>query len=473
MLDQGERAAILELHGKGMGSRAIARAMGLSRGVVRKVIRAGVSAAPAIRRAEKGEPHREEILELYERCEGNLVRVHEELVAGGARLSYPALTGFCRRHGIGQEPKVAVGRYAFAPGEEMQHDTSPHTLRLGERMRRVQTASLVLCYSRMLFFQFYPRFRRFDCKVFLTEALRYLGGACGVCLIDNTHVVVLHGTGREMVPVPEMVAFAERYGFEFRAHEKGDANRSGRVERPFDFIEGNFLAGRSFRDWEDANGQARAWCDKVNASPKRHLRASPRDLFACEKEHLRPLPAWVPPVYLLHQRIVDVEGYVCVDTNRYSVPDEWIGRRVEVRETSREIEVYEGPRRIAIHTRVAEPVGQRSTLPEHRRPRGTGPRRREPSFEEESLQAKAPELSQYVQELKRRSQGRGTLALRRLLRMVNDYPREPLLSAVQTARQYGLYDLERLERMVLQSIAQEYFELDPNGGKEGDDDGEG
>jgi len=45
-------------------------------------------------------------------------------------------------------------------------------------------------------------------------------------------VVVLRGTGREMVPVPEMAAFAERFGFHFVAHAIGDANRSARVERP-------------------------------------------------------------------------------------------------------------------------------------------------------------------------------------------------------------------------------------------------
>ena len=94
----------------------------------------------------------------------------------------------------------------------------------------------------------YPRFDRFACKVFLTDALRYVGGACKSCMIDNTHVVVLRGTGREMVPVPEMEAFAERYGFRFHAHEKGDANRSARVERPFHFIENNFLAGRTFAE---------------------------------------------------------------------------------------------------------------------------------------------------------------------------------------------------------------------------------
>ena len=90
-----------------------------------------------------------------------------------------------------------------------------------------------MCYSRMLFFQINPAFQRFDCKVFLTGALRYMGGAVERVMIDNTHLVVLRGTGSEMIPVPEMDAFAERFGFRFVAHERGDANRSARVERPF------------------------------------------------------------------------------------------------------------------------------------------------------------------------------------------------------------------------------------------------
>ena len=99
----------------------------------------------------------------------------------------------------------------------------------------MQTASAVLCYSRMLFFQCYPTFQRFDCKVFLTDALRYFSGATARVMIDNTHVVVLRGTGRDMVPVPEMAAFAERFGFQFVAHAIGNANRSGRVETTVSF----------------------------------------------------------------------------------------------------------------------------------------------------------------------------------------------------------------------------------------------
>src|SRR5262245_42085483 len=242
MLDQSTRNAILRLHKEGHGTRSIARALGISRGAVREVIEAGDESVPALARQEKAEPYREQILALLSSCKGNLVRVHEELVEQGAVLSYQALTAYCRRHGIGHEPVHPTGRYHFEPGEEMQHDTSPHQAMIGGKRRAIQTASVVLCYSRMLFFQHSPRFTRFDCKVFMTDALAYFGGACKRAMIDNTHVIVLHGTGRDMVPVPEMAAFGERFGFVWQAHEKGDANRSARVERPFRYIEHHFLA---------------------------------------------------------------------------------------------------------------------------------------------------------------------------------------------------------------------------------------
>jgi hypothetical protein len=415
---------------------------------------------PELQRSEKAQPYRQQILELFENCQGNLVRVHEELVAGGAALSYPALTAFCRRHGIGYQPPVAAGQYDFAPGEEMQHDTSPHELELAGKKRKVQTASAVLCYSRMLFFQCYPTFQRFDCKVFLTDALRYMGGATARVMIDNTHVVVLHGSGRDMVPVPEMAAFGERFGFAFVAHAVGNANRSGRVERPFSFIEGNFLAGRTFTSWEDLNQRAREWCDKVNGTYKKHIRAVPRELFAVERLHLKTLPAWIPEVYRLHQRLVDIEGYVALHTNRYSVPVEWIGRRVEVRETKDKIEIQRDARRLVTHRRIAEAEHQRITLAEHRPPRGQRAPRPDPHPEENAILTAVPELAEYVAGLKQRSRKVTTLALRQLLRFVREYPREPLLGAVREAARYGLYDLDRLERMILRRVTREYFLLD-------------
>jgi hypothetical protein len=379
------------------------------------------------------------------------------------------LTAFCRRQGIGQAPPVAAGQYHFEPGEEIQHDTSPHELELAGKKRKVQTASAVLCYSRMLFFQCSPTFQRFDCKVFLTAALRYFAGAPTRVMIDNTHVVVLRGTGREMVPVPEMAAFAERFGFRFAAHEIGDANRSARVERPFSFIENNFLAGRTFASWEDLNQQARQWCDKVNATYKKHLRAVPRELFAVERLHLKPLPAWIPEVYRLHPRLVDIEGYVALHTNRYSVPLDWIGRRVEVRETPEKIEIQLDARRLVTHRRIAEAEHQRVMLAEHRPPRGQGIARPDPHPEVKAILATVPEIADYVAALKPRTRKVLTLALRQLLRLVREYPRQPLLSAVQEAARYGLYDLDRLERMILRRVAREYFLLKDGTGGENED----
>jgi transposase len=459
MLSQAQRTAILELSAKRVSKREIARVLQLSRLSVRKVLRSNSTQVPEIQRAEKAEPYRQQILDLCISCQGNLVRVHEELRADGAQLSYPALTAFCRRHGIGQTPVVPAGQYHFDPGVVMQHDTSPHEVEVGGKKYQAQTASAVLCYSRLLFFQINPRFQRFECKVFLTDALRYMGGVVERVMIDNTHVVVLRGTGREMIPVPEMEAFAERFGFHFVAHERGDANRSARVERPFAFIEGNFLAGRRFASWDDLNQQARQWCDRVNSTYKKHIRAVPRELFAVERLHLQPLPAWIPEVYRLHPRTVDVEGYVSVNSVRYSVPVTWIGRRVEVRETRNKLEIELDARHTVTHIRALTPPSQRITLAEHRPPRGEGVKRSDPHPEEQALVEAAPEIAPYVAALKQKGRKVVALALRQLLRLLKEYPRSPFLAAVREAAQYGLYDLDRLERMILRRVAQDYFLL--------------
>ena len=163
---------------------------------------------------------------------------------------------------------------------------------------------------------------------------------------------------------------------------------------------------------------------------------------------LKPLPVWIPEVYLLHERIVDVEGYVALHASRYSVPVAWIGRRVEVRETQDKLEIQLDARHIVSHQRVPEGEYQRITLAEHRPPRGQG------------IKRSAPDLTDYLAALKKRGHRYLTIALRQLLRIVREYPRQSVVSAVADAARYGLFDLDRLERMVLRHIAREYFLLD-------------
>jgi len=278
-------------------------------------------------------------------------------------------------------------------------------------------------------------------------------------MVDNTSVVVGSGTGADMVPAAEMEAFARRFDFEFRAHEKGDANRSARVERPMDFIENNFFAGRKFSDFSELNRRALEFCDKTNASYKRHLGARPRELFAVEVPHLKPLPLYIPEVYQLHHRIVDIEGYVTVARHRYSAPWKLIGKRLEVRESQERIDLYHGPRLLSSHPKTWSNFPTRNLLPEHRPPRGEGVWTKRVPPEEQELLALGEPVTRYVEALKKRGPGRGTLALRRLVGLLHDYPRQAFLQALRTAADYGLYDLERLERLILRAIAGEYFLL--------------
>jgi hypothetical protein len=142
---------------------------------------------------------------------------------------------------------------------------------------------------------------------------------------------------------------------------------------------------------------------------------------------------------------------------------------VEVRETKDKIEIQLDARNIVTHTRIAEPVQQRITSAQHRPPRGEGIKRSDPHPEEKAIIESAPEIADYMAAVKQRGRKVVALALRQLLRLVREYPREPFLSAVREAGQYGLYDLDRLERMILRRIARDYFLLDVNQRESGDE----
>jgi hypothetical protein len=456
MIDQELRKAVFALRDKNKGTRAIARALGISRNAAREIVRSGQVDVPSRESSDKTYPHAELVRELFQRCEGNRVRVAEELAARQVEIPYSTLTAGLRRLGVGVKVKQPAGRYDFGPGVEMQHDTSPHQLELGGKKRKVQTASLVLGYSRMRFQQSYPTWNRFWCKVFLTDALVFLQGAAGRCMVDNSSVVIARGTGKNATVAPEMEAFAQRFGFAFKAHELGDANRSGKVERPFHHYEHNFLAGRTFTDWDDLHKQARAWCERQNAQFRKHLQASSVELWTAERPALRLLPVYIPEVYTLDERIVDLEGYVALHANRYSAPAACLGRRLEVRAYKDRVVLFDGKQQVAEHRRVEDGQGVRITNPEHREPRrkpGTPPRQLP---EEQVLRAAGDAIAKLGEIVKARHGARG---LRRLHRLYLDYPNEALVKAAATAVAFGLHDIERIERLVLRTVRATYFRL--------------
>jgi len=84
---------------------------------------------------------------------------------------------------------------------------------------------LYLRYSKCRYLKFYRAFSAFRDEVLSARSPDVLGLLGQRCIIDNTNLARLRGSGRQAVIVPEMVAFAERYGFQFVCHELQHCDR--------------------------------------------------------------------------------------------------------------------------------------------------------------------------------------------------------------------------------------------------------
>jgi len=401
------------------------------------------------------------IRDAFAATKGNVERVREILHDEGRDVAYSTLTRIVRDLGLREDRKKRSGTYTFGPGEEMQHDTSPHHVVMDGKKVKAQCAGLVLAYSRRLFIQYHPVFTRFEARVFLDRAFRFMEGTCPRCVIDNSSVIVAHGSGPDADIAAEMERCGEIFSVRFVPHAVGDADRSARIERSFSYVESNFLAGRTFKDWRDLNEQAVRWCTEVaNRKVKRSLGMSPEAAYLMEKPHLTPLPPYIPPVYQTFHRTVDMEGYVHVDTNRYSAPERLTGHEVEVHKLMDRIEVFSKHQVVADHPRLIDKRETTVTAAGHHEPLHRERTYNGPSSEEKALTGQHEWLDAFVTAVKQHSAGRGVRSLRRLLELKRTYPPEAFEKAVLEALHYGLFDLARLEQMVLSHVAGDFFTED-------------
>ena len=428
----------------------------LSRNTVRRILREPPDAsAPtgALAPALQGQ-----LAQVYARAKGNAVRMGQILAdEHDLHPPYSTLTRWVRQGEL-RAPAKRSGQYHFEPGQEMQHDTSPHRVVVAGKLITAQCAGLTLAYSRRLFMQYYPCFTRFEAKDFLVRAAQFMDGVGIRCVIDNTSVMLAGGAGPDAVFAPEMAAFARALGFRFMAHRINHPDRKARIERPFAWIEGNFLPGRTFCDFADLNAQALAWCIEVaNAKPKRSLGMSPEAAYVMEKPYLTRLPVVLPAVYEVLDRVVDLYGFVSVDTNRYSLPERLVGKTVTVYKHHASIDIHYQRKQVASHPRLLGVRDARNTLSGHH----TIPQRapRQPSLQAKLLCGQSSVLDAYVGALSKHLNGRSTRALNRLLQIKRSYPSEPFLAALQQACKYGLFDLTRLETLVLRHVAGDFFAL--------------
>jgi hypothetical protein len=284
--------------------------------------------------------------------------------------------------------------------------------------------------------------------------------SCHQCVIDNTSVILAAGSGVDAVITPEMLAFGQLYGFKFIAHAVGHPDRKAHVERVFHYAETNFLAGRNFTSWHDLNQQAIDWCDQIaNKKEKRSLGMNPDAAYIQEKKYLNPLPLTKPPVYAHYQRIVDSQGYTNLDTNRYSVPEKLIGKTLDVYKYPDTVKIYHQQQPVTQHARL---IGQRNTRSIIK---GHHPtlHRKEAKFAltqaEQELSHHSELLKSYIAALKKNVRGRGIRSLNRLVHFKRTYPNDAFMAAIQQAHHYQLFDLNRLEDLIIKFVAGNFFNL--------------
>jgi transposase len=143
--------SVRTLQAQGHPLREISRLLRLSRNTVRRILRE--QTAPVARAGALDQAMQQRLKEVYERAKGNAVRMGQILAAEYDQwLAYSTLTRWVRQAELRRPPKRS-GEYHFAPGQEMQHDTSPHRVEIAGKTVTAQCEGLTLAYSRRLFIQ--------------------------------------------------------------------------------------------------------------------------------------------------------------------------------------------------------------------------------------------------------------------------------------------------------------------------------
>ena len=365
--------------------------------------------------------------------------------------------------------------------------------RIAGQTRTVHAFALVLCWSRKLHVRFYWNEKLPTLLYALEQALTELQGSPRRIVFDNMATVTLGRQNRRPIWNERFLDFSRHYMFEPFVCRPRDPNRKGKVERPFAYLEQDFLKGRTFPSLTALNEAVSEWLREV-ANKRVHgtTRRVPDEAWEEERHFLVKLPERPFGSYRQEVRRVHVDGLFPFDGVRYSAPSHLADTQVTVRATPREIEVLDAlGNRVAVH-RVSEKKGDQVIDPAHQ-----APRKRQSQRElEDELLRRFPGAADFLAGLQRRMGSFRHVHLAKLRALAARYPERDLLSAIRRAaelRSFNAYAVARLlERMVpfvpeppqllhpgaeavLCAIAEDddWGSLEQCRGLEGDDDGDG
>jgi hypothetical protein len=462
MIDVQKRRAIYYLFINGTPIRKIARDLNVDRNTVRKIIAQKGEIADSTR-CDKIELDSQLLSHLYRQCDGYVERIHEKLEQEhGQRIGYSTLTAKIRELELGKPANQRCEQVADQPGAEMQHDTSVYRLKLGDKSVKLVGSLLYYRYCKIRYLKFYRFFNRFKMKCFFHEALMFFKYSAPVCIIDNTNLARLRGTGKNAVMVAEMEQFAKGYGFEFVCHKIGHANRKAGNERSFYTVETNFFPGRRFNDMEDLNRQAFEWATiKMANRPVAKTGLIPAKAFEHEQLYLNKLPAYLSAPYLEYQRGIDQYGYISFEGNFYWVPG--LKRHdVKVIRYAEDIKIYH-QRKLMIEYKTApdDVKNKKFSPPGCPQPKYQPRDRKNPtSDEEQKLRSFSEKVDAYLTFALSQANGKQKhRVIRNLYCLLRKMSADLFEKTIDRALTYRITDTNTIERIAALQIRQAGYQM--------------
>jgi transposase len=200
------------------------------------------------------------------------------------------------------------------------------------------------------------------------NAFGYFGGVTRILVPDNLKTGIIKHTRYETVVNKTYQEMAEHYRI---------AVVPARIHSPKDkaTVEGNVgiistwiiaaLRNQQFLSVRELNAAIHSKLNEFNSKPFQKKEGSRKSVFQEERLFLLPLPEHPYELAVWKIATVQFNYHITVEGENYSVPYEYIKQKVNVRITTRLLEVFFAGNRIASHSRLSGRPGQYSTYEEH------------------------------------------------------------------------------------------------------------
>jgi transposase len=278
----------------------------------------------------------------------DLVREH------GFQGSYDSLKRFLRR--LRKNKPELVTRLYFPPGDAAQVDFgqgAPTDNGRG-RYRKPHLFVMTLCSSRKAYREVVWDQKTETFLGCVIRAFEYFGGVPATVILDNLKAAIIHACWEDPLVNRQFQLLADHYGFVPLPCHPGRPKEKGMVENSVQYTQ-NMLAGRRFTSLAEQNAFLSEW-EESTASKRIHgtTKMQVQAAFEGEKPSLKPLPPEPYRSVQIGYRRVHMDGRIEVKGAYYPIPEEHLGKEVEVRFDERMVRVFIDNKPVITHARVSK-----------------------------------------------------------------------------------------------------------------------